>query len=198
MVFPISSMDTVLSHPVFVNCLASGAQRGPCPCADGQSIFSPLVYYLCPIRSRFSGLFVMSRNIEAHLTGFTVFSRQVLTTWTGQCYIAVVCHTSGSCSMTLSLHACSTQGHIEATLALMKGHDLKRIAWGALRAGLSETRHTTTASKRYVRYAQSLDQSAFHANAVTIMQRAFGFDSAMPENSPINHSGPYREIQRGA
>ena len=77
----------------------------------------------------------------------------------------------------------TTQGHVEATLAIVREHDLKPedIASVRIRAGLREALHTTTFSKKYPRNGESADHSAFYANAIAIKERAFGPDSFEPE-----------------
>jgi 2-methylcitrate dehydratase len=77
----------------------------------------------------------------------------------------------------------NTQGHILATLAIVKEHDLKPedIAAVRIKAGLRESRHTTTFSKKYPRNAENADHSAFYANAIAIKERAFGPESFEPE-----------------
>ncbi|MFC1870469.1 MmgE/PrpD family protein [Chloroflexota bacterium] len=77
----------------------------------------------------------------------------------------------------------TTHGHVCATLALVKEHDLKPedIAAVRIKAGPREARHTTTLSKKYPRNAESADHSAFYANATVIKERAFGPESIEPE-----------------
>lgn len=77
----------------------------------------------------------------------------------------------------------STIGHVLATLAIVKEHDLKPedIAAVRIRASLRESRHTTTLAKKYPRNAESADHSAFYANAIAIKERAFGPESIEPE-----------------
>jgi 2-methylcitrate dehydratase len=73
----------------------------------------------------------------------------------------------------------TTAGHVAATIAIVKEHDLKPadIASVHIRASLRESRHTTTPAKKYPRNAESADHSAFYANALAIIERAFGLDS---------------------
>jgi len=77
----------------------------------------------------------------------------------------------------------TTHGHIYATLAIVKEHDLKPedIASVRIKACLREASHTTTFAKKYPRNAESADHSAFYANALAIKERAFGPDSIKPE-----------------
>lgn len=77
----------------------------------------------------------------------------------------------------------NSHGHIFATLAIVKEHDLKPedISEVRIKAGLRESRHTTTLAKKYPRNAESADHSAFYANAIAIKERAFGPDSVKPE-----------------
>jgi 2-methylcitrate dehydratase len=65
----------------------------------------------------------------------------------------------------------------------VKEHDLKPedIAAVRIKAGLRESRHTTTFSKKYPRSAENADHSAFYANAIAIKERAFGPESFEPE-----------------
>ena len=77
----------------------------------------------------------------------------------------------------------TTHGHIYATLALVKEHDLKPedIASVKIKVGLKEYRHTTSLPKKYPRNAETADHSAFYANAIAIKERHFGPESAEPE-----------------
>jgi 2-methylcitrate dehydratase len=77
----------------------------------------------------------------------------------------------------------STQGHVLATLTIVKENDLKPedIASVRVKVGLRETRHTTTLAKKYPRNAESADHSAFYANAIAIKERHFGPDAFSPE-----------------
>ena len=76
----------------------------------------------------------------------------------------------------------TTHGHIYATLAIVKEHDLKPedIASVRISVGLRESRHTTALPKKYPRNAESADHSAFYANAIAIKERHFGPESADP------------------
>jgi 2-methylcitrate dehydratase len=78
----------------------------------------------------------------------------------------------------------STQGHVFATLGIVQEHDLKPadIAEVHIKAPLRESKHTTTASKKYARNAESADHSAFFANAMVIKERAFGPRAVRSEN----------------
>ncbi len=78
----------------------------------------------------------------------------------------------------------STQGHIWATLTIVKEQDLKPedIAAVRIRCGLKESLHTTISpAKKYPRNGESADHSAFYANAIAIKERAFGPESFKPE-----------------
>ncbi|MFC2059621.1 MmgE/PrpD family protein [Chloroflexota bacterium] len=77
----------------------------------------------------------------------------------------------------------TTIGHVLATLAIVKEHDLKpeNIASVRIRADVREARHTTTLAKKYPRNAESADHSAFYANAIVIKERVFGPESVEPE-----------------
>jgi 2-methylcitrate dehydratase len=76
----------------------------------------------------------------------------------------------------------TTQGHLMATLMIVKEHDLKPddIAAVRIKTGLRESKHTTTFSKKYPRNAESADHSAFYANAAAIIDRSFGHESIEP------------------
>jgi 2-methylcitrate dehydratase len=77
----------------------------------------------------------------------------------------------------------TTIGHVLATLAIVKEHDLKPadIAAVLIKAGVRECRHTTTPAKKYPRNGESADHSAFYANAIAIKDRSFGPESFKPE-----------------
>lgn len=77
----------------------------------------------------------------------------------------------------------TTQGHIMATLAIVKENDLKPedIAAVHIKTSLREARHTTTPSKKYPRNGENADHSAFYGNALAIKERAFGPESFKPE-----------------
>ncbi len=77
----------------------------------------------------------------------------------------------------------TTIGHVLATLAIVKEHDLKPEDIEAVRIKtcLRESRHTTTPSKKYPRNGESADHSAFYANAIAIKERAFGPEAFEPE-----------------
>ncbi|MBI2859486.1 MAG: MmgE/PrpD family protein [Chloroflexi bacterium] len=74
------------------------------------------------------------------------------------------------------------QGHIFATIAIVKEHDLKPddIAAVRIKTGLRAWRHTTTPAKKYPRNAESADHSAFYGTAIAIKERAFGPASIEP------------------
>jgi len=76
----------------------------------------------------------------------------------------------------------STHGHVFATIAIVREHDLKpsdikRVIIGA---SAREARHTTAIAKKYPRNAETADHSAYYANAFAIKHRGFGPDSADP------------------
>jgi len=77
----------------------------------------------------------------------------------------------------------TTSGHVLATLAIVKEHDLKPedIASVKITASRREARHTTTLAKKYPRNAESADHSAFYLNAIAIKERACGPESVEPE-----------------
>lgn len=77
----------------------------------------------------------------------------------------------------------TTHGHLFATLAIVKKHDLKPedIASVRIRTGAREARHTVTPAKKYPRNAESADHSAFYTTALAIKERAFGPDSFAEE-----------------
>ncbi|MFH1009219.1 MAG: MmgE/PrpD family protein, partial [Candidatus Latescibacterota bacterium] len=77
----------------------------------------------------------------------------------------------------------STQGHVYATIALVKKHDLKPedVASVQIKTSPRVYRHTTTPSKKYPRNAESADHSAYYANAIAIMERDFGPASIKPK-----------------
>jgi 2-methylcitrate dehydratase len=77
----------------------------------------------------------------------------------------------------------STIGYVQATLSLVKEHDLKPedIAAVRIKTTLHESRHTTTLSKKYPRSAESADHSAFYANAIAIKERKINPDSFDPQ-----------------
>jgi 2-methylcitrate dehydratase len=66
----------------------------------------------------------------------------------------------------------TTQGHIHATLALVKEHDLRpeEIASVKIRVGLKESRHTTALPKKYPRKPR-VDHSTFGGNALATGER---------------------------
>lgn len=78
------------------------------------------------------------------------------------------------------LCACYNQhGHIYATLAIVKDHDLKPqdIASVRITAG---TGHNSTLAKKYPRNAETADHSAFYNNAIAIIEREVRSNSAEP------------------
>ena len=77
----------------------------------------------------------------------------------------------------------SSQGHLQATLAIVKENDLRPEDIAAVRilASRREAKHTVTASKKYPRNAESADHSSFYQNAHAIKYRAFGIDAMNPE-----------------
>jgi 2-methylcitrate dehydratase len=78
----------------------------------------------------------------------------------------------------------SSLGYIQATLSLVKEHDLKPedIAAVRIKACLREYLHTTTLAKKYPRNAESADHSAFYMTAIAIKERAMGPDQFTPKN----------------
>lgn len=77
----------------------------------------------------------------------------------------------------------ATIGHVLATLALVKEHDLRPedIVAVRIRTRHHEAHHTTTPAKKYPRNAESADHSAFYTSAIAIKERAFGVESYEPE-----------------
>lgn len=77
----------------------------------------------------------------------------------------------------------ATHGHVSATLAIVKEHDLKPedIASVKVKTCLREWRHTTALPKKYPRNAESADHSSYFANAIAIKERSLGPDSFTPE-----------------
>jgi 2-methylcitrate dehydratase len=78
----------------------------------------------------------------------------------------------------------TTQGHVAATLMLVNENKLKAedVASVRIRTGLRESKHTTTASKKYPRNAESADHSAYYANAFAVKFGTFGHESADPKH----------------
>ena len=78
----------------------------------------------------------------------------------------------------------SSQGHLLATLAIVKEHDLKPGDIAAVRITTSvyESRHCTIPAKKYPRNAESADHSVFWTNAMVIRDRDLTPDSYKPEN----------------
>ena len=70
----------------------------------------------------------------------------------------------------------TTIAHILATLAIVTENDLKPedIASVRIKASPREALHTTTASKKWPRNAESADHSSFYGNALAIKERHFG------------------------
>ncbi|MBI4296826.1 MAG: MmgE/PrpD family protein [Chloroflexi bacterium] len=78
----------------------------------------------------------------------------------------------------------TTIGHVSATLALVKEHDLKPEDIEAVRikASRRETRHVGKAvAKKYPRNAETADHSAFFANAIAIKERACTLEQFTPD-----------------
>ena len=77
----------------------------------------------------------------------------------------------------------SSQGHLQATLAIVRENDLKPedIASVRILASRREAKHTVTASKKYPRNAESADHSSFYQNAHAIKERSFGVDAMNPD-----------------
>jgi 2-methylcitrate dehydratase len=76
----------------------------------------------------------------------------------------------------------TTQGHVMATLAIVKENDLKPedIESVRIKTGLRESKHTTAPPKRYPRNAETADHSAFFDNAIAIKDRSFGPETFEP------------------
>lgn len=74
-------------------------------------------------------------------------------------------------------------GHVSATLAIVKEHDLKPedIEAVLLKTALRESLHTTSLTKKYPRNAETADHSAFYANAIAIKERAITPESFEPD-----------------
>ena len=77
----------------------------------------------------------------------------------------------------------TTQAHIQATISLVKEHDLKPddIEKVQILACRREVEHTTYGAKKYPRNGESADHSAFYGNALAIVERDFGPESFKPE-----------------
>lgn len=77
----------------------------------------------------------------------------------------------------------SSQGHLEATLALVRENDLRPEDIVSVRIQTSgrEANHTTTLSKKYPRNAESADHSSFYQNAHAIKEGHFGVDAMNPD-----------------
>ena len=77
----------------------------------------------------------------------------------------------------------TTQAHVQATIKLVKEHDLKPddIKSVKILACRREVEHTTYGAKKYPRNGESADHSAHFGNAVAIVDRDFGPDSFKPE-----------------
>jgi len=77
----------------------------------------------------------------------------------------------------------SSQGHLAATLAIVRENDLEPEDIAAVRiiASRREAKHTVTASKKYPRNAESADHSSFYQNAHAIKYRSFGVDAMNPD-----------------
>ena len=77
----------------------------------------------------------------------------------------------------------TTQAHIQATIALVKEHDIKpeEVESVTIRACRRETEHTTYAAKKYPRNGESADHSTYYGNALAIVERDFGPDSFKEE-----------------
>lgn len=82
----------------------------------------------------------------------------------------------------MPLNSC-TIGHVSATLAIVKEHDLKPedIAAVLIKTTLWESLHTTSLAKKYPRNAETADHSAFYANAIAIKERAVKPESFEPD-----------------
>ena len=78
----------------------------------------------------------------------------------------------------------STQGHVYATIAIVKENDLKPedIASVRIKACLRDVKHTASLAKKYPRNAETADHSGYYANAFAIKHRSFGPEAFAPEN----------------
>ncbi len=75
--------------------------------------------------------------------------------------------------------ACGTiQGHLNATLNLIKEHDIKAedIASVRIQAGTRSVQHTGDPVKRYPRNKETADHSAYYVTAMAILKRELGPD----------------------
>ena len=74
-------------------------------------------------------------------------------------------------------------GHVLATIAIVKEHDLKPedIASVRIKATLWEASHTTALAKKYPRNAETADHSAYWANAIAIKDRVIKPESFEPD-----------------
>ncbi len=74
-------------------------------------------------------------------------------------------------------------GHVLATLAIVKEHNLKPedIAAVRIKASLSAYSHTIAPAKKYPRNAESADHSSFYMSAIAIKERSIGPQSFEPE-----------------
>ena len=73
--------------------------------------------------------------------------------------------------------ACGTiQGHLNATLNLVKEHNIKPedIAQVKIQAGTRSIQHTGDPAKRYPKNKETADHSAYYVTAIAIMERALG------------------------
>ena len=76
-----------------------------------------------------------------------------------------------------------TGGHVAATIALVKEHDIKPEDVAAVKITVAsrEKAHSTYVAKKYPRNAESADHSSYYVNAIAIKERALGPDQYNPE-----------------
>jgi len=73
--------------------------------------------------------------------------------------------------------ACGTiQGHLNATMNLVKEHDIKPedIVAVRIQAGTRSIQHTGDPAKRYPKNKETADHSAYYVTAIAILERALG------------------------
>ena len=86
--------------------------------------------------------------------------------------------------------ACGTiQGHLNATLNLVKEHDIKPedVAQVRISAGTRSVQHTGDPIKRYPKNKETADHSAYYVTAVAIKEQTLGPDQYSPQkyNDPV-------------
>ncbi len=80
--------------------------------------------------------------------------------------------------------ACGTmQGHLNATLNLIKEHNIKPedVAQIRIQAGTRSIEHTGDPAKRYPKNKETADHSAYYVTAITILERELGPKQYSPE-----------------